>query len=119
MKNQSLLTRFYVNNDMAITFDCRTVGTNPFRVLLVPLRPTCGQSMGPKSMGHFGYFPRQYGKRYRLRCDVCKEIDTTFFFVRFVGVKNFLSLHIQYLICVYSVSYTNFESLSRFRRRMY
>ena len=57
--NQPLLTHFYLNNDVAITFDHRTMGTNPFRVLLVPLRPTCGQSMGPKSMGHFGYFPRK------------------------------------------------------------
>ena len=54
MKNQPLLTHFYLNNDVAITFDHRTMGTNPFRVLLVPLRPTCGQSMGPKLMEYFG-----------------------------------------------------------------
>ena len=37
------------------------MGANPFGLLLAILRSTDGQNMSSKSMGHFGYFPRQTG----------------------------------------------------------
>ncbi|CAF1531164.1 unnamed protein product [Adineta ricciae] len=92
------------------------MGTNPFRVLLVPMRSTCEQSMGLKAMGHFRYLPRQDKPRSGRPRKLCQRQLTQL--KRLVNLKTGVSS--RSLLSKFAVSHqTILTSLQKMNIKYY